>query len=102
VGHLGHTLGDLLNFERLATRQALASNGRMNMSIELPAIDAHAMGQLLMMLQIATVYAGYLYDVDPFDQPGVELGKVMTFGLMGRDGYDAVDVSQDEATYIAR
>jgi glucose-6-phosphate isomerase len=98
----GHTLGDLLNFERLATRQALASNGRMNMSIELPAINAHTMGQLLMMLQIATVYAGYLYDVDPFDQPGVELGKVMTFGLMGRDGYDAVDVSQDETTYIAR
>jgi glucose-6-phosphate isomerase len=98
----GHTLGDLLNFERLATRQALASNGRMNMSIELPAINAHTMGQLLMMLQIATVYAGYLYDVDPFDQPGVELGKVMTFGLMGRDGYDAVDVAQNESTYIAR
>jgi glucose-6-phosphate isomerase len=98
----GHTLGDLLNFERLATRQALASNGRMNMSIELPAINANTMGQLLMMLQLATVYAGYLYDVDPFDQPGVELGKVMTFGLMGRDGYDAVDVSQDESTYIAR
>jgi glucose-6-phosphate isomerase len=98
----GHTLGDLLNFERLATRQALASNGRMNMSIELPAINANTMGQLLMMLQIATVYAGYLYDVDPFDQPGVELGKVMTFGLMGRDGYDAIDISQDESTYIAR
>jgi glucose-6-phosphate isomerase len=98
----GHTLGDLLNFERLATRQALASNGRMNMSIELPEINAHTMGQLLMMLQIATVYAGYLYDVDPFDQPGVELGKVMTFGLMGRAGYDAVDVAQTEASYIAR
>ena len=98
----GHTLGDLLDFERLATRQALASNGRMNMSIELPTIDAHSMGQMLMMLQIATVYAGYLYDVDPFDQPGVELGKVMTFGLMGRGGYDAPNLSQNDSTYVAR
>ena len=33
-----------------------------------------------MMLQIATVYAGALYDVDPLDQPGVELGKELTYG----------------------
>lgn len=98
----GHTLFELLEYERLATRQALAASGRMNMSIELPAITAHTMGQLLMMLQIATVYAGYLYDVDPFDQPGVELGKVMTFGLMGRGGYDAMDVSENDDTYVSR
>ena len=98
----GHTLGDLLNYERVATRQALANNGRMNMSIELPSITPHTMGQLLMMLQIATVYAGYLYNVDPFDQPGVELGKVMTFGLMGRDGYEAIDVARNNDTYVSR
>ncbi|HUP88610.1 MAG TPA: glucose-6-phosphate isomerase [Longimicrobiales bacterium] len=88
----GHTLGELLNAERLATRQALAASGRMNMTIELPSINAHTMGQLLMMLQIATVYAGALYDVDPFDQPGVELGKELTYGLMGRAGYEKPEV----------
>lgn len=98
----GHTLGELLNAERLATRQALASNGRMNMSIELPSINAHTMGQLLMMLQIATVYAGALYDVDPFDQPGVELGKELTYGLMGRKGYQAPDVTSAQTDWVAR
>jgi glucose-6-phosphate isomerase len=83
----GHTLGELLNAERVATQQALTASGRMNMTIELPSINAHTVGQLLMMLQIATVYAGGLYDVDPFDQPGVELGKQLTYGLMGRAGY---------------
>jgi glucose-6-phosphate isomerase len=83
----GHSLAELLTAELRATRHALATNGRMNMTIELPAITAHTMGQLLMMLQIATVYAGALYDVDPFDQPGVELGKELTYGLMGRPGY---------------
>ena len=85
----GRTLGELLDAERQATAAALASRGRMNMTIELPRIDAHAVGQLFMMLQIATVYAGALYNVDPLDQPGVELGKQLTYGLMGRTGFEA-------------
>ena len=85
----GRTLGELLDAERQATAAALASRGRMNMTIELPRIDAHALGQLLMLLQIATVYAGVLYDVDPLDQPGVELGKQLTYGLMGRAGFES-------------
>ena len=85
----GRTLGELLDAERQATASALAGRGRMNMTIELPRVDAHALGQLIMMLQIATVYAGVLYDVDPLDQPGVELGKQLTYGLMGRRGFEA-------------
>lgn len=98
----GHTLGELLDAERRATQQALASNGRMNMTIELPSITAHTMGQLLMMLQIATVYGGYLYDVDPFDQPGVELGKDLTYGLMGRSGFSAPDLSSGDERWRVR
>ena len=37
---------------------------------------------------IATAYAGVLYDVNPFDQPGVEHGKNLTYAMMGRKGYD--------------
>jgi glucose-6-phosphate isomerase len=85
----GQSLGQLLDAERAATTAALTAARRMNMTIELPDISAHAMGQLIMMLQIATIYAGALYDVDPLDQPGVELGKQLTYGLMGRPGFDA-------------
>ena len=85
----GHTMGELLSAERLATARALAHRGRMNMTLRLPRVDANGIGQLLMMLQIATVYAGELYGVDPLDQPGVELGKQLTYGLMGRPGYQA-------------
>ncbi|HSJ24601.1 MAG TPA: glucose-6-phosphate isomerase [Longimicrobiales bacterium] len=90
LGYLGgRSLGELLDAERQATSAALAAAGRMNMTIELPRADAHAVGQLLMMLQIATVYAGEMYGVDPLDQPGVELGKQLTYALMGRAGYDS-------------
>jgi glucose-6-phosphate isomerase len=96
LGYLGgRTLGELLDAERIATTSALTRQGRMNMTIELPAVTAHALGQLIMMLQIATVYAGALYDVNPLDQPGVELGKQLTYGLMGRPGFG---VPEDEPT----
>src|SRR5690606_38114590 len=85
LGYLGgHTLGELLNVEKTATEAALTQRGRMNMTIELSAIDAHSLGELFFMLQIATVYAGALYGVDPLDQPGVELGKQLTYRAMGR------------------
>lgn len=85
----GRTMGELLDAERQATSAALASRGRMNMTIELPRVDANGIGQLFMMLQIATIYAGALYDVDPLDQPGVELGKQLTYAIMGRVGHDS-------------
>jgi len=103
LGYLGgRTLGELLEAERQATAGALAQAGRMNMSIELPRVDAHAIGQLFMMLQIATVYAGVLYNVEPLDQPGVELGKLLTYGLMGRDGFAAPESINADPKYQVR
>jgi glucose-6-phosphate isomerase len=84
----GHSLGALLDAERRATAEALRRNGRPSLTLELPRLDAHALGELLMLFQIATVLAGALYGVDPLDQPGVELGKELTYGLLGRDGFD--------------
>lgn len=98
----GHTLGELLDAERRATAQALAQRGRMNMTIEVPAVNAHTMGQIFMMLQIATVYGGELYDVNPFDQPGVELGKELTYGYFGRAGYTAPAAGNTNPRWIVK
>lgn len=88
AGYLGgHTVGQLMNAERQATAEALRRNGRANMTFEIDPLDASTLGELIMLMSIATVYAGALYDVDPLDQPGVELGKQLTYGLMGREGY---------------
>jgi glucose-6-phosphate isomerase len=53
-----------------------------------------------MMLQIATIYAGELYDVDPLDQPGVELGKKLTYGLMGRKGHEPPAAEAPDSRYV--
>ncbi|MDX2191979.1 MAG: glucose-6-phosphate isomerase [Gemmatimonadales bacterium] len=83
----GHTLGALLTAERDATSAALARMGRMHGLLRLPQVDAETVGELLMFFQLATGFAGVFYGIDPFDQPGVELGKRLTFAAMGRPGY---------------
>jgi glucose-6-phosphate isomerase len=85
----GHSLAELINIEQRATAGALAKRGRTNMMIQLDRIDAWHVGGLMMLLEIATAYAGQLYEVDAFNQPGVELGKQFAYALLGRPGADA-------------
>lgn len=90
LGYLaGHTLGELIDIEQRATAGALARRGRPNMTIHLDRVDATHVGQLMMLLEIATAYAGQLYGIDAFNQPGVELGKQFAYALLGRPGADA-------------
>ncbi len=85
LGYLGgHRLGELLSIEQRATAGALARRGRPNMTIHIERVDAHHLGALFMLLEIATIYAGELYGVNPLDQPGVELGKQFTYAMLGR------------------
>jgi glucose-6-phosphate isomerase len=83
----GHTLGRLLDAERKGTAWALAKDGRPSLEVRLDRLTPHALGELLFLYQAQTAFAGELYDVNAFDQPGVEAGKRIAFGLMGRDGY---------------
>ena len=95
----GHSLAELLDTERRATMEALRLKGRPNLSIEVEALTAHALGGLFMLFQIATVYAGALYGVDPLDQPGVELSKRLTYGLLGREGFEKPELGIGGASW---
>lgn len=83
----GRSMSELIQAEALATAAALASQGRPSFSLRLPQLDANVMGQLIFLLEAATVAAGALLDINPLDQPGVELSKQLTYGLMGRAGF---------------
>src|SRR6266566_2001974 len=90
LGYLaGHSLSELIDIEQRATAGALARRERPNMTIHLDRVDAGHVGQLMMLLEIATAYAGQLYRIDAFNQPGVELGKQFAYALLGRPGADA-------------
>ena len=90
LGYLaGHSLAELIDIEQRATAGALAKRGRPNMTIHLDRVDPAHVGELMMFLEMATAYAGQLYGIDAFNQPGVELGKQFAYALLGRPGADA-------------
>ncbi len=84
----GKTINQLINAEADSTRVAVSDYGRPNVSVYLPKVDAYNIGQLLYMLEVQTAIAGELYNINTFDQPGVEQAKNYTYALMGRDGYE--------------
>ncbi|MDR0354420.1 MAG: glucose-6-phosphate isomerase [Deltaproteobacteria bacterium] len=92
----GRGLGDLLNFERQGTARALAENRRPNMTLLCSVVSPQTVGYLLQTLMLATIVSGSLYGVDPLDQPGVELGKKFTYGLMGREGFEEMKARYDK------
>jgi glucose-6-phosphate isomerase len=85
----GHTLSELIKAEEEATELALAKAGRPNMTITIPRIDAYHLGQLFHFFELATAFTGSLYGINPFNQPGVEEGKNLTYGMMGKKGFEA-------------
>ena len=89
IGYLcGKTINDLINAEADATKVALIDYKRPNITITLPKINEYNLAQLLYMLEIQTAIAGSLYDIDAFNQPGVEQAKIYTNALMGKSGFE--------------
>ena len=99
----GKSMAGLLNAEKRATEYALVDSQRPNFTLSFPRLDAHHVGEFIMLWQIVTAYAGLMLNIDAYDQPAVETGKQATFGLMGRAGYETwkgkVDAALAETTY---
>lgn len=89
IGYLcGKTVNELINAEADATMVALTDFKRPNVTITIPKVDEYNIAQLLYMLEVQTAIAGGLYNIDAFNQPGVEQAKNYTYALMGRKGYE--------------
>jgi glucose-6-phosphate isomerase len=84
----GESLAKLIDAERRATAAAMVANGRPNCTFTLDRVDEEHLGGFLQMMEFQTAFLGELLDINAFDQPGVELGKKFTYGLMGRAGFD--------------
>lgn len=74
----GRTVGDLVAAQAESVADALVKAGRPVRVIELERLDEYALGALLMHMMLETIFAASLLGVDAFDQPGVELAKVLT------------------------
>jgi glucose-6-phosphate isomerase len=88
-GYLGgHTLGELIDAQRRGTEASLARAGTPSVTITLEAVEPESVGAVMYLLEVTTALAGTLYGIDPYDQPGVEQGKRVASGLLGREGFE--------------
>jgi len=83
----GHTLGEQLAVEQVATEVTLVRAGRACYRVTLPDLSAATLGSLFYFMEALTVFTGKLWNVNPFTQPGVQAGKDITYALMGRADY---------------
>lgn len=92
----GKTINRLINAEADATAVTLADYKRPNITIHLPKINEYYLAQLFYMFEMQTAIIGELYNIDAFNQPGVEQAKNYTYALMGRFGYEESAIELQE------
>jgi glucose-6-phosphate isomerase len=74
----GRSIGDLVQAQQRAIVDAFAEAKRPARTIDIDRLDERALGALMMHFMIETILAADLLNVDPYDQPAVELGKRLT------------------------
>jgi glucose-6-phosphate isomerase len=82
----GHTFGEILAACHGGVRDALRAASRPVYEITLPRTGAREVGAYLQLWMLAAAFAGQLYNVNPFDQPGVEKSKAITRQRLAQGG----------------
>jgi len=83
----GVPFGALLQAEGLGTQMALASSPTPMVELRMAADGTENAGRLMGLLEATTLLTGWLLDINPLDQPAVELGKRLAKARLGAEGY---------------
>jgi glucose-6-phosphate isomerase len=84
----GKRLSEVNHNAELGTTLAHNDGNVPIITINIPALDEFYTGQLIYFFEIACAISGYILDVNPFDQPGVEAYKKNMFALLNKPGYE--------------
>ncbi len=82
------TITEVNHKAEMATTLAHVDGGVPNLKITLPELNETTLGELIYFFEFACGLSGYLLDVNPFDQPGVEEYKRNMFALLGKPGFE--------------
>ncbi|MEI6123153.1 MAG: glucose-6-phosphate isomerase [Bacteroidota bacterium] len=83
-------ISDVNKMAALGTTVAHADGGVPVLTITLPELNEYNLGQLMYFFEFACGVSGYLMEVNPFNQPGVEAYKNNMFALLGKHGYEVL------------
>lgn len=84
----GKRIDEVNKMAELGTRLAHVDGGVPNLQVVLPEISENVLGQLIYFFEAACGISGYILDVNPFNQPGVEAYKKNMFALLEKPGYE--------------
>jgi len=84
----GKRLSEVNHNAELGTTLAHTDGNVPIIIITIPALDEYYTGQLIYFFEMACAISGYILDVNPFDQPGVEAYKKNMFALLNKPGFE--------------
>ncbi len=85
----GKRVDEVNKMAELGTQLAHVDGGVPNIRITIETLDEKNIGELLYFFEVACGISGYILDVNPFNQPGVEAYKKNMFALLNKPGYEA-------------
>ena len=84
----GKHIDEVNKMAELGTMIAHLDGGVPNIHLEISEISEYSLGQLIYFFELACGISGYLLEVNPFDQPGVEAYKKNMFALLEKPGFE--------------
>ena len=84
----GKRINHVNKMAELGTIIAHSDGGVPVIHLEIPKLNSYYLGQLIYFFEIACGISGYLLNINPFDQPGVEAYKKNMFALLGKTGFE--------------
>jgi glucose-6-phosphate isomerase len=84
----GKRVDEVNKMAELGTMLAHVDGGVPNIRISIEEISEFNLGQLVYFFEIACGISGYLLEVNPFNQPGVEAYKKNMFALLEKPGFE--------------
>ncbi len=84
----GKRISEVNHKAELGTVLAHEDGGVPNLRIVIPEVSENVLGELIYFFEMACAVSGYMLDVNPFDQPGVEAYKKNMFALLGKKGFE--------------
>ena len=87
LNYLQHrSIHEICHIAQQGTCQAHVDGRVPNLKISIPEINEFYLGELIYFFEFSCAISGYMLDVNPFDQPGVEAYKRNMFLLLGKPG----------------
>jgi glucose-6-phosphate isomerase len=86
----GKRLSEVNHYAEIGTTLAHVDGNVPIITISIAALNEYYIGQIMYFFEIACAVSGYILDVNPFDQPGVEAYKSNMFALLNKPGFEGI------------